>query len=215
MSPAAMATVFKVLNSPEGKVIARMLLDKKNDNIAGSILEQITGLPTGPQDILDARELISSYNNSSDADVANTQRRLRNLMIDDPKTMLIKAGFHGLSEASRAVGNIAATNANRLAAAILAAAHTNSAKQDEIYGKSAKERAAEAYGQNRIRSGENIKHVTDAFSNTIDKALGAREAQEMAYRGMAAGQEMTGTPGSLYNMINGMQSRASKIGNKK
>lgn len=126
------------------------------------------------------------------------RKGMKNLILGTPQERAIKAGVQAVGQLARAGGDIAANNGNRLAAAILAANRTNSARQNDIYGPSRKEKAAEAWGQDRIRRGNNWKIIGDKVGDFVDKVLGTYQiadatagnaalTRELAREGMSSG----------------------------
>ena len=96
------------------------------------------------------------------------------------------------------VSEIAANDSNRLAAALMAANRTNSARQNDIYGPSRKEKATEAWGQDKIRRGERWNIIGDKVGDFVDKVLGTYQiasatagnaalTRELAKEGMSSG----------------------------
>lgn len=126
------------------------------------------------------------------------RKGMKNLILGTPQERAIKAGVQAVGQLARAGGEIAANNGNRLASAILAANRTNSARQDDIYGPSRKEKAAEAWGQDRMRRGNNWKIIGDKVGDFVDKVLGTYQiadatvgnaalTRELAREGMSSG----------------------------
>ena len=126
------------------------------------------------------------------------RKNMYNLLTGGAKERAIKAGVQAVGQLARAGGDIAANNGNRLAAAILAANRTNSDRQNDIYGPSRKEKAAEAWGQDRIRRGNNWKIIGDKVGDFVDKVLGTYQVasatagnaaltRELAREGMSSG----------------------------
>ena len=123
---------------------------------------------------------------------------MRGLITGTPKEMAIKAGIQAIGQIARAGGDMAANNGNRLAAALMAANRTNSARQNDIYGPSRKEKATEAWGQDKIRRGNNWQIGLNKFGDFVDKVLGTYQVadatagnaaltRELAKEGMSAG----------------------------
>ena len=126
------------------------------------------------------------------------RKSMRELITGTPKEMAIKAGVQAVGQLARAGGDIAANNGNRLAAALMAANRTNSARQNDIYGPSRKEKAAEAWGQDRIRRGNNWQIALNKVGDFVDKVLGTYQVadatagnaaltRELAREGMSSG----------------------------
>lgn len=126
------------------------------------------------------------------------RKAMRDLITGTPQEMAIKAGIQAVGQLARAGGDIAANNGNRLAAALMAANRTNSARQNDIYGPSRKEKAAEAWGQDRIRRGNNWQIALNKVGDFVDKVLGTYQiadatagnaalTRELAKEGMSSG----------------------------
>ena len=126
------------------------------------------------------------------------RKAMRGLITGTPQEMAIKAGVQAVGQLARAGGDIAANNGNRLAAALMAANRTNSARQNDIYGPSRKEKAAEAWGQDRIRRGNNWQIALNKVGDFVDKVLGTYQiadatagnaalTRELAREGMSSG----------------------------
>lgn len=122
-----------------------------------------------------------------------------NTFMDSPEEMAIKAGIRAVSNGTRAAGNIAQNNGNRLASAILSAMRDHTPEQDSRYGYSQQDSALGAYAQNRIRRGENTKAITDAVSNTIDSTLGDYNAQERQVRALQGSQMFGHMPAAYWD----------------
>ena len=126
------------------------------------------------------------------------RKGMRSLLTGTPQEMAIKAGIQAVGQLARLGGNIAANNGNRLAAALMAANRTNSARQNDLYGPSRRESATEAVGQERIRKGENWQEAGNAVGDFVDKVLGTYQiadatagnaalTRELAKEGMSSG----------------------------
>jgi hypothetical protein len=205
------ATVAHLLARSDGAQLLSAL-GKGSPDTDLDILRAIGIQNPTANDVSEIEQFIAASNIGRDEHMQDVTRSLRNILIQDPKTMSIVGAINAASGLTKAFGNVSANNGNRLANAILAANRTNTAAQNELYGPSRREKAAEAYSENRRKRGENVKAVTDEISGAIDKTLGNFNNQDLAARSIAAAQNMPGTPGTLYQLINGMQSRSSKIG---
>lgn len=126
------------------------------------------------------------------------RKGMKNLILGTPQERAIKAGVQAVGQLARAGGEIAANDGNRLAAALMAANRTNSARQNDIYGPSRKEKATEAWGQDKIRRGERWKIIGDKVGDFVDKVLGTYQiadatagnaalTRELAREGMSSG----------------------------
>lgn len=123
---------------------------------------------------------------------------MRGLLTGTPQEMAIKAGVQAVGQLARMGGDIAANNGNKLAAALMAANRTNSVRQNDLYGPSRREAAAEAVGNERMRKGNNWKIVGDKVGDFVDKVLGTYQiadttagnaalTRELAKEGMSSG----------------------------
>lgn len=123
---------------------------------------------------------------------------MRNLLTGTPQEMAVKAGIQAVGSLARMGGDIAANNGNKLAAALMAANRTNSARQNDLYGPSRKEKATEAWGHDKIRRGNNWKIVGDKVGDFVDKVLGTYQiadatagnaalTRELAKEGLSSG----------------------------
>lgn len=126
------------------------------------------------------------------------RKNMYNLLTGGAKERAIKAGIQAVGQLARAGGDIAANNGNRLAAALMAANRTNSARQNDIYGPSRKEKATEAWGQDKIRRGNNWQIALNKVGDFVDKVLGTYQVadatagnaaltRELAREGMSSG----------------------------
>lgn len=126
------------------------------------------------------------------------RKGMKNLILGTPQERAIKAGVQAVGQLARAGGEIAANDGNRLAAALMAANRTNSARQNDIYGPSRKEKATEAWRQDKIRRGERWKIIGDKVGDFVDKVLGTYQiadatagnaalTRELAREGMSSG----------------------------
>lgn len=208
-------TLLRLFNGPQGQNIIKGI-ESGNTDFLRYITDAMDLKSPTADDLNSIKEAANTFKApepepAPKPDIGAITKDLRNIMMRDPKTMAIIAGVNAVGEGSRTVGNIMANNGNRLANAILAARRHNSQAQDNLYGPGWDERNAAAWGEERKRKGETAKFITDAIGNTIDKTLGNYNNADLATRSMVAGQYMSGTPGTLYNWINGMQSRAGKM----
>lgn len=126
------------------------------------------------------------------------RKAMRDLITGTTQERAIKAGIQAVGQLARAGGEIAANDGNRLAAALMAANRTNSARQNDIYGPSRKEKATESWGQDKIRRGERWKIIGDKVGDFADKVLGTYQiadatagnaalTRELAREGMGQG----------------------------
>lgn len=119
---------------------------------------------------------------------AEQAKRVRDIMKLDAKDLAIRGLVAGGTEFLHGAGDIAENNGNSLAAAILAANRTNSARQNDIYGPSRREKYAEAWGQERMRRGKNTARILHGIGNVADKVFGMYNNADLAGRSLAAAE---------------------------
>ena len=190
--------VAKFLSSPEGKMLVK------------SAKGQMTGTDKNSVGV-------SSESSNSDLENMSQQQKLdkvREIMVGDPTDYLIRGAASAAKGVSDFIGNKAVTDANRLASAILALNRTNSAKQNDIYGPSKKEMAAEAWANEKQRRGQNVKNATDQISNVINDTAGLYAQRDDVARAMEA-QMVTQAPGGFYNYANSLQRAAQAAKGKR
>ena len=212
MDSGTAMTLLKLLSSDKFKGVAKGAA--AGDKSALSMLFNAAGLSNpSNNDLNDLQSLAGLFgtviddtgNYQSDWTDPNTidqlqreRKSMRELITGTPKEMAIKAGVQAVGQLARAGGDIAANNGNRLAAALMAANRTNSARQNDIYGPSRKEKAAEAWGQDRIRRGNNWQIALNKVGDFVDKVLGTYQVadatagnaaltRELAREGMSSG----------------------------
>ena len=212
MDSGTAMTLLKLLSSDKFKGVAKGAA--AGDRSALSMLFNAAGLSNpSANDLNDLQSLAGLFgtviddtgNYQSDWTDPNTidqlqreRKSMRELITGTPKEMAIKAGVQAVGQLARAGGDIAANNGNRLAAALMAANRTNSARQNDIYGPSRKEKAAEAWGQDRIRRGNNWQIALNKVGDFVDKVLGTYQiadatagnaalTRELAREGMSSG----------------------------
>ena len=215
MDSGTAMTLLKLLSSDKFKGVAKGAA--AGDRSALSMLFNAAGQPDPTDDDLkdlqslaglfgtviddtgDKKNFQSDWANPAAMDQLQRERRnMRNLLTGTPKEMAIKAGVQAVGQIARAAGDMAANDGNRLAAALMAANRTNSARQNDIYGPSRKEKATEAWGQDRIRRGERGRIIGKAVGDFVDKVLGTYQVadatagnaaltRELAKEGMSSG----------------------------
>ena len=212
MDSGTAMTLLKLLSSDKFKGVAKGAA--AGDRSALSMLFNAAGQPNPTDDDLnDLQSLAGLFgtviddtgNYQSDWTDPNTmdqlqreRKSMRELITGTPKEMAIKAGVQAVGQLARAGGDIAANNGNRLAAALMAANRTNSARQNDIYGPSRKEKATEAWGQDKIRRGNNWQIALNKVGDFVDKVLGTYQiadatagnaalTRELAREGMSSG----------------------------
>lgn len=215
MDSGTAMTLLKLLSSDKYKDVAKGAA--AGDKSTLSILFNAAGLPDpSDDDLKDLQSLAGLFGTviddtgdnkkfQSDWTDADTMKQLqrerksmRGLITGTPQERAIKAGVQAVGQLARAGGDIAANNGNRLAAALMAANRTNSARQNDIYGPSRKEKATEAWGQDRIRRGNNWQIALNKFGDFVDKVLGTYQiadatagnaalTRELAREGMSSG----------------------------
>lgn len=163
-------------------------------------LQSLAGLfGTVIDDTGDKGRYQSDWTDTDTMDQLQRERKnMRDLLTGTPEERAIKAGVQAVGQLARAGGEIAANDGNKLAAALMAANRTNSARQNDLYGPSRKEKATEAWGQDRIRRGNRWKIVGDKVGDFVDKVLGTYQiadatagnaalTRELAKEGMSSG----------------------------
>lgn len=215
MDSGTAMTLLKILSSDKYKNVAKGAA--AGDKSALSMLFNAAGLPDpSDDDLKDLQSLAGLFGTVIDdtgdnkkfqsdwtdkdtlKQMQNERKGMRSLLTGSPQEMAIKAGIQAVGQLARAGGNIAANNGNRLAAALMAANRTNSARQNDLYGPSRRESATEAVGQERIRKGENWREAGNAVGDFVDKVLGTYQiadatagnaalTRELAKEGMSSG----------------------------
>lgn len=184
--------VAKFLNSKEGKELTKSITGKSQDG----------------NDTTSNHKLFQhkTYANEDLENMSQGQKldKIREIMAGDPTDYIVRGAAAAGTGISDFIGNKAVTDANHLAQAILAANRTNSARQNDIYGPSRKENAANVWAQEKLRRGENIKNATNEVSNVIRNLSGLYGQREDAARAMQA-QQVLGAPGNFYNYLNSVQ----------
>lgn len=215
MDSGTAMTLLKILSSDKYKGVAKGAA--AGDKSALSMLFNAAGLPDPSDDDLkdlqslaglfgtviddtgDKGKYTSDWTDPAALEQMQRERKgMRELLTGTPQEMAIKAGIQAVGQLARAGGNIAANNGNRLAAALMAANRTNSARQNDLYGPSRRESATEAVGQERIRKGENWQEAGKTVGDFVDKVLGTYQiadatagnaalTRELAKEGMSSG----------------------------
>lgn len=207
--------LLKILSSDKYKGVAKGAA--AGDKSALSMLFNAAGLPDPSDDDLndlqslaglfgtviddtgDKGKYQSDWTDKDTMDQLQKERKnMYNLLTGGAKERAIKAGVQAIGQLAQAGGDIAANNGNRLAAALMAANRTNSARQNDIYGPSRKEKATEAWGQDKIRRGNNWQIGLNKVGDFVDKVLGTYQiadatagnaalTRELAKEGMSSG----------------------------
>lgn len=215
MDSGTAMTLLKLLSSDRYKDVAKGAA--AGDRSTLNMLFNAAGLPDpSDDDLKDLQSLAGLFGTVIDDTEANkkfqsdwtdkdTMDRLQkerksmyNLLTGGAKERAIKAGVQAIGQLARAGGDIAANNGNKLAAALMAANRTNSARQNDIYGPSRKEKATEAWGQDKIRRGNNWQIALNKVGDFVDKVLGTYQiadatagnaalTRELAKEGMSSG----------------------------
>lgn len=215
MDSGTAMTLLKILSSDKYNGVAKGAA--AGDKSALSMLFNAAGLPDPSDDDLkdlqslaglfgtviddtgDKKKFQSDWTDKDTLDQMQDERKgMRSLLTGTSQEMAIKAGIQAVGQLARLGGNIAANNGNRLAAALMAANRTNSARQNDLYGPSRRESATEAVGQERIRKGENWQEAGNAVGDFVDKVLGTYQiadatagnaalTRELAKEGMSSG----------------------------
>ena len=215
MDSGTAMTLLKLLSSDKFKGVAKGAA--AGDRSALSMLFNAAGQPNPTDDDLNDLQSLAGLFGTVIDDTGNNdkyqsdwtdpsimeqlqreRKSMRGLLTGTPKEKAIKAGVQVIGQLARAGGDIAANNGNSLAAALMAANRTNSARQNDIYGPSRKEKAAEAWGQDRIRRGNNWQIALNKVGDFVDKVLGTYQiadatagnavlTRELAREGMSSG----------------------------
>ena len=215
MDSGTAMTLLKLLSSDKFKGVAKGAA--AGDRSALSMLFNAAGQPDPSDDDLkdlqslaglfgtviddtgDNKKFQSDWTDPNTMDQLQRERKnMYNLLTGGAKERAIKAGVQAVGQLARAGGDIAANNGNRLAAALMAANRTNSARQNDIYGPSRKEKATEAWGQDKIRRGNNWQIALNKVGDFVDKVLGTYQiadatagnaalTRELAREGMSSG----------------------------
>lgn len=187
-APAIASAVAAFLKSPAGKKL-----------IASVATTALSSATTKDND--------KSVNKNSTVENKTQEEKLdkiREIMVGDPTDYIVRGAAAAGAGISDFIGNKAVTDANHLAAAILAANRTNSARQNDVYGPSRKENASNVWAQEKLRRGENVKNATNEVSDVIRNLSGLYGQREDAARAMQA-QEVLSAPGNFYNYLNSVQ----------
>lgn len=184
--------VAKFLNSKEGKKLTKSITGKSQDG------NDTTSNHEPFQHKTYANEDLENMSQGQKLD------KIREIMVGDPTDYIVRGAAAAGTGISDFIGNKAVTDANHLAQAILAANRTNSARQNDIYGPSRKENAANVWAQEKLRRGENIKNATNEVSSVIRNLSGLYGQREDAARAMQS-QQVLGAPGNFYNYLNSVQ----------
>lgn len=215
MDSGTAMVLLKILSSDKYRGVAKGAA--AGDTSALNMLFNAAGLPDPSDDDLNDLQTIaglfgtviddsgdkgkyqSDWTDEDTMDQLQEERKnMYNLLTGGAKERAIKAGVQAVGQLARAGGDIAANNGNRLAAALMAANRTNSARQNDIYGPSRKEKATEAWGQDKIRRGNNWQIALNKFGDFVDKVLGTYQiadstagnaalTRELAREGMSSG----------------------------
>ena len=228
MTPAQAYTLNQIF-SKSPKILDRV---KSGDTRGLKILLKTCGIKNVTQtDIQEAQDLASLFDSASEMSAQAEQQEdierakrdraakaygdtVRGIMKASPKTMAIYAALNAASSGLRAISDNAANNGNRLAQAILAAARGNMTdRQIDTYGSSRMSNA-QAWGQERMRRGENLGRWAKAASDAIDKTLGTYQADDRAarYRMMTPYDRELGMSGQYYNAAVQEEKLAEKMG---
>lgn len=132
----------------------------------------------------------------------------------DPRTKLLHGALTTAGEAAHAMGKASRNDGNRLAQAILEGQRSHSAKQDDIYGPSVRDKTNAMVAANTARRGENAGALWDAVGNAINKILGMEQQNDLTVRQMKMipyDKEMN-MSGNYYQMMNQDRKRAFNTG---
>lgn len=177
-------------------MVAKFLNTKEGKNLIKTAQQAMTSGNSNPDD----------DDNSTTENKTQEEKldKIREIMVGDPTDYIVRGAAAAGAGISDFIGNKAVTDANHLAQAILSANRTNSARQNDIYGPSRKENAANVWAQEKLRRGKNVKNATDEVSSVIRNLSGLYGQREDAARAMQA-QQVLGAPGNFYNYLNSVQ----------
>lgn len=147
------------------------------------------GSKLSAKDLQDAQNLIKAFSNATQPNdsftpnvdpenpkvkdaLNDTAKLVRNLSLGDPKTFIIQAVARAAAEALGAGADVARNNGQKRAASNIALNSIASTQQEALHGPSRHARAAQSWGQEAMRRGENMGRWLDAGSNLINKTLG-------------------------------------------
>lgn len=223
MNGSALVSLVKLFNSN------KQVLNSFQAGNNSAIMQILKGIGISSptiNDINEAKDLAGAFDSNEDlnniqtdnsSEYSTNKRRgisqyinnANNIMKMDPKKAAIYAALKIASNVARASGEIAENNSNRLAAAILAASRTNNSKQNELYGPSKIENAADAWGNEKQRRGTNAKIISKAVADTVDGLLGEYRAEDLAarQRSMAALDAELNLPGNYWQAASQLNKR--------
>ena len=158
---------------------------RAGDRATGELVLKAFGHPATDKNLAELFDLAGKVKNPNDL-ADDLARKARGLMSLNPQDLAIRGIVAGGTELMHGLGDAAENNGNSLAAAIMAANRTNSAKQNEIYGPSRREKYAEAWGQERMRRGKNASRALHGIANVADKVFGMYNNADLAGRTLAA-----------------------------
>lgn len=208
MSPAVIMTALKFLSSSDGKKF-RTALKGGNKSVASTLLKGLGQKNVTSGDVDTFLDLVNNMEDTGLSDPAELSKHVRDIMMGRPLDYIIRGAGTAAASAVDFIGNKSVTDANRLAQAILERGRKQSALNEQLFGPSESETLDRAWANAKLRKGENIKHATDAGSKVIKDLLKEYKDRDDAARAMQASAYLN-SPGSLYNYINGMQSRNAR-----
>ena len=182
---------------------------QKGDVAVATLILNSFGAPVNQENIDELTDI--AIGTKAQSDIREEQaKKLRKVMNLDPKDLAIRGLVAGGTELMHGLGDAAENNGNRLASAIMAMNRTNSARQNDLYGPSSKEKNAEAWGHEQMRRGQNASRALHGIGNVIDKVFGMYNQNDYAGRLMQAAELGTGhVPSSTYDAI-GRHTTANK-----
>lgn len=167
------------LSAPYKKALA------EKDPAVGSMLLRSFGIPETPENLNDLYHIAGATSNEQER-TRNIADQVREMMSLDPKQLALRGAVTAGTELLNGGADIIENNANRLAQALLARNRTNSARQNDLYGPSSKEKNAEAYGIEGMRRGSNNARMLRGVANVADKVFGMYDNADRAARTIGA-----------------------------
>lgn len=157
------------------------------DNDAAQLVQRMFGGGRNPEtsdaELADIKKIAKMYQNNDKsegpskqeyqdeatkkfADAEMAKALAQNTLGSSTKEVLIDAAAKAGIEAVNATGSILQTNGHRLAEAILKGLVSNDESYNRVYGKSGLDKGLTYLSYQKMRKGDNAKHVTDALVNT-------------------------------------------------
>lgn len=214
MDPRTIMTAISFLKSDTGKSFLKILQSSDQDRAKKTAKTLLKGFGSKNIDDLSATEMIElaqSFDVLEQQSADEIANKIRKLMVGTPGDYITRGLGSAFDNTVGYLGKRFGENdPNFLAKAILAANRQNNTARENIYGPSPTEKASEMWANEKLRRGANVKALTDSAQNVFDDTFGEYKRRDDQSRAMQAAAYLNG-PGSLYNYLNGMESRSSKI----